>query len=55
MGSRVPASLSSVLLLPSDQSVTVNDPTDVDEELDSSNTDVDKYVDEEDSRIRLVI
>jgi len=39
MGSRVPASLSPIPLLPSDLPVAVNDPTDVDEERDSSTTD----------------
>jgi len=55
MGSRVPASLSPVPLLLSDQLVAVTDPTDVDDELDRSKTDADESVDEKDSRIHLVI
>jgi len=47
--------LSSLPLFLSDQSATVNDPTDVGEELDSSKTDADESVDKIDSRIHLVI
>ena len=55
MGNRVPASLSPVPLFSSDQPVAVNDPTDVDKEHHSSKTDADESVDEEDSRIHLVM
>ncbi len=55
MGSRIPASLSSVPLLASGQPATVNHPTDVDEELDSSKTDAEESADEKDSRIHLLI
>ena len=48
--------MSSVpLLLLSDHSAAVNDPTDVDEELDSSKTDADESVDRKDSRIHMVM